>query len=591
MNHLRLFAPSKQAIIGIIMINALLFSGVIYYEFHNVQLDATHLQGSPSNFYNTGSVIYWIETSANSDFSNYPNKTTAFDYSLGKYDGNTVHYYPLINYALHYSDLNGTFLSLQIVSVQKNQALIFVREHLYIKTGHTPSEIQTSPRLNLYNYYFILLGNLNAPNPKQVSYKIIPFKLMDGMALNQISSNRDIGASAWIITVSKSLDIGNKTYIPGYYYIYGSQLLETLAQNLDTTTNEVFTQWSYNEVDDGYSVFPNSTDQFNLIDFLLQHADPTLAMNMITNQALSLNLQFIDSHGFMHFTGDFRNAINIEGNYTGLNLPDYIAINPFDNVSRFWELLPVAGHYRQLTLLPSGNSVIMIVEGSLVGDFYSNSYYNYASPNFDDAKLTSWYQQKYLQIAVFTPFSPTVKNYIQFDKTISQTNQSTVVYPRIPEAYVLPINMTYGSSPFYPLMTQVDGTPTLQIYDTLYDTPNGLLASLNNPEGTWTSNGLSLITLNISLEPSISYTGYKNLRGPQEPFKGDYPNSDAIPTSVEGWSIRQIWGAFHINTLAGEKSIVFCGGYFVKTILNFLPTKVEKSGAFIMEFGLGGIGE
>jgi hypothetical protein len=187
----------------------------------------------------------------------------------------------------------------------------------------------------------------------------------------------------------------------------------------------------------------------NLENEILEYHSSTSLTQLPEIQLVDPTLEIIDSKGRVHFLGepDTHLANEVEGNQTGLNQPEYAMYDPSTDNIRHWDLIPnffAKGTqdwepYGPMTVREAFNNMIVVsfVAPSING-FYDEEQYWDQSKTFSVVKLDNLLKTSSLQVAVFDPSSPTVDNYIQFNKTLSQTPRHTIEFPRLTSSLILP---------------------------------------------------------------------------------------------------------------------------------------------------------
>lgn len=287
------------------------------------------------------------------------------------------------------------------------------------------------------------------------------------------------------------------------------------------------------------------------------------------------HLLLIDSLGTFHFSGETIFINEAEGNSTGRNQPEYLAINPISGRVQLWDIVPA---WEDFDAYPNiidlgGGEIIMIVYSAVINGYYDNLEF---SPDFERTEdydpVWDWYRNKEVQVMRFNPLNPQNENYIQFDKSVSGTEAHTIEYPR-----PLNVEIIANSSANRGTYTAVAVTTDNNLYVFLkqYKTESGVTEEIYYGDSgiMWTSSDHSIIAHSFDLTDHLNYTGYSKIIGPDEDIQDRYDTNgneeDFEYPRLYGWDIISIEAAF----LTGNSIELYFHGYY-DMIGDFARTKL-----------------
>lgn len=561
---LSLLGPNKKSIVTLLIINILLFSSIgslIYYNNHfSNQSIEKNLSPISNKFLEYEGNPFWISYKEAST-SNSSNDLVHREYYLETLR-NTKQYLSVKFFQSEYQESffngNQTNISVNLLLIKSDYVLILLNERALNQSDIIPQSY------SLNRQYLIVFKISMSSNTMILSHMEL-LKIVDSnLFLKDLKEYN-----------SKILMLFRPNYDNIFNYLLNetnedSYSISSTFYNYIQNTLKLSKSNSYispplfkggNLID-----FP-SFQKLNITNILVREFGESMGLHKI-HYLKDTYVNLIDSQGNIHITGDVQNvtnSYNIEGNGTSFNTPDYLVTNPYTNLSIYWDIRPLTTSPNsydsyQLKELANGSILIAFI-GQLSANYYNNQIYNSNSIQFNYTKYNTWYNSKFLQIAIFNPTHPTLSNLIQFNKNISQTNQSTVIFPRLSKISYYPMKLAYSNF----IMTLNGDQTKLLIGLTLYDTNNGYRSYLITSEGnSGSSNGHSLIILEYDIIKGLLLTKTEKLLGPDKKINFDQSNN-TIPSKIDGINVQFLYYFGMYYDLTGK--ITFIIAYSASYIL------------------------
>lgn len=281
-----------------------------------------------------------------------------------------------------------------------------------------------------------------------------------------------------------------------------------------------------------------------------------------------IDLLLVDSSGTYHFSGQVNFYNDVEGNGTGINRPEYLAINPSSGQFQFWDITPWGQPFEgpPKIIEIGGGEIILVLYGPIIDGFYENP--DLVPPverNETNDPLWDWYRNKEKQLVRFNPLNPQNENYIQFDKTVSGRDSHTIEFPR--PVMVDTIDHTDDRYWFLdPLV--VYSNNQFYVFTAQYVTETGLAEEIYYGEidgdsyTMRTSQDLSIVAHQYDLHAGLDYMGYTKIIGPENAIR-DYYEHQGDPDEFE-YAEQDGWGIYHpFSAFLQEDTIhLYFSGYY-----------------------------
>ena len=554
MKVLGLFIPSKKSLWTIALLHLLLlttiFAGIPLYEQKRVASGYTDLSILPKSIRFLGERAYFVAFSyewESPDSFEYENVTYRYFFGFFDFNGRRMELVPFFETSMSFIYTNGTrtHYSFKILKIKGNTANILVSEEF---TVYNPIREKV-----VRDYVFqldMLSGEtkfvlLTYPSDLDLKYRMITAYNSTSMLL--ILRERKKGYLAISPTLSDEMDakLKNADGMGKVFHFSMSQGILESRELVNTTVDTI----NINET--------VGFDGLNITESSLK-ADEAY---MIGDDLFDLRLLLIDKQGRLHFRVSKGTEYPSDGNST-TNTAEYLALDPSIGKMVYWDLITNMDIDFMRIAQMGTDEFLLSFYAPVVQGFFNDERYWIESPNFDRDAYNQWISSRRVQLAKFDPFHPTLENYIQFNKSISQTNKSTVIYPRLVNATAIPFSehissLGFGTPIFDPISREI-GIPLLLLktedgYKSIIPTEDGGMISLGDGKA---------LTVQLFTD-NLTYLRTNELLGPDEKLKGSYPTSDEIPTSLAGWNFISIIGMM----LSANGLNIVVSGYYSSPIL------------------------
>jgi len=560
------FLPSPKIAIGFVLLNLLVIGGItggLFYRNNLSNLDTTQTIPNDDNFISYQNNLYWLsihskssEAIENPDVGIYQQYTKT--YSISIRSGDTIRSIPFFKYIEpdngSVNHIGFTYTQIKLLSVVDGMIFIKLTDHVDKPLNASTHEVEE------LHYHYLGVITLSDSLTQLKSFHLFRQNSTQDV-IRDLRGYQDRLLlllepyyNGSIFTYLKSPDLADGI-------ITSSLLKTTLEQQISTGgTSSIFDAGLREDrepVD-----FSSIVTDLNITNILQQEYGNPVPIFRITELKKS-TIKLIDDTGTIHLTGEqpnyddknYREAYRVDGTTDNssimFNRPDYLAINPSTGQSQYWDIIPFWYDQPNLQLAQLGQGqVIATLNEVNMTDLYTghDTYQGF------DTKF-------YLQYFVFNPFEFGLKNFIQLNKDISQTEQSTVRFPRPVDITIVHQISLYGSNVKLTAITTADGLKAF-ISERIFVTKAGLSSFLDGPDGGFSSSrGGSLVVHTISFDTNFgnSYMGWTKISGPTKRLESNYTEKQWDKERLYGINIDTFY-SIQINPAQTELIFIYAGG-------------------------------
>ncbi len=600
-NPLMIFLPSQKTVVGIILLNLIVLSGV---SISIPIIDMTNIsyQTDDDAFPRVGTFVkyndkvFWIslyeDKNPDFDFNRY---NSTLDYYLNIYFNEKLYKIPFLyidytNVTESYNNFHSYYT--KIISIDATSVLIlytnvfrkfdndYIRQNQNITTRTTIFRINYNPLLNLKKLDYSTM-NIQVINLKTIgNYTIISLTTSEAYPNYLFGVLRN---KRYYTDFTDYYNESNPSSID--YYFMSSRLLNKIndifsSDNSTKYYDPIHLEFNKNEQVVEFETAP----EINLQDVLIDEYNPNISSNNgsspeflenIGLQSILLErsqLKLIDKYGTLHFIGVSPKIYDYEGNSTGLNNPEYLAINPKLGISQAWDITPAYNTFlnpSEVRILPlEDGEIVILSDTARIKGFYENEIFRppYDPNNYDKDYLSLWYRNGSIQVVRIDPLHPTLENYIQWDKNVSQTPEHTIQFPR--PTIISEVPKT-NNVKYYNIASIILNN-TLFVSIAQLDFGDHIDDAIKTETGTlYFSSGYSMILHKFDLKNGITYDGYQTLIKTRTDIKSA-KNIDNLPRQ-KGWAIYDIFEIFVINN---KLMFIFRGSYSTSFKTNYYNTAI-----------------
>jgi hypothetical protein len=577
-----MFFPSGTAIRNLVLINILVISTVILTPPTIMMLQAPAIGETSYRYSNTINYIgfeYWLSietidrTSQSVRISNDIRQVSLIILGQNK------QYYTIPVFMINETEIgySTAFWKVSLMKVNTNFAYIRLNYESWEYTGLNGNYLTKNFQDFIIRFKYNNALSLEDLDSSLSSLQIINLQNMENISLSETYQSEFYeGSFVGVFRNNRFHDdfwtyLRNDTYHD--YFVIAGEMFG--AMDSIFFESEIFVNPMWNNIK-GERLELGKFQTFDIGEALYDEFGEDLGL--ISMHSIKRgHLLLIDSLGTFHFSGETIFINEAEGNSTGRNQPEFLAINPISGQFQFWDIVPA---WEEFAAYPNildlgGGEIIMLVYSAVINGFYENPEYH---PDFERTEdydpVWDWYRDKEVQVIRFNPLNPINENYIQFEKSISGTESHTIEYPR-----PIGVQTIANSSALLGTNTAVSITTDNNLYVFLqqYKTESGVTEELYYGDNgiMWTSSDQSIIMHSFDLTDNLNYTGYSKIIGPDEDIQDWYDgggNDEEFEyPKLYGWDIISIESAF----LTGNYIELYFHGHY-DIVGDFARTKLRR---------------
>lgn len=469
-----------------------------------------------SNILPVNDKAYWVSMESNSVDVTNNSKTigefTILNYYLSQFDGHNVKqvFITTTNFTYIYSNFgdaafnHSSSLSFKLM-VAENYIYLSISE-TYYQMFPKGSELNLTYNLNgyptlvTYNRY-LQRYSINPVLTLEDTYLISPINIATYNTTSQILLTTNNGStSLYMIDFFASMNRLSQEY------------------PLDTSTN--------------------SSLQFQPVGLDLETYLGSLSPDFTIDMVYA-SVDMVDSLGRIHITGKGSVKDDQQG-WSDTSQADYVMIDPTTKMVYYWQLTPDSDT-TAIKFVDLGVSTLVFLDTVNINGFYDNSTYWSNSPDYNETAYYMNFRHRTIQYAVVDFANATLENYVQFDKSVSQTESHTILFPRLSNTTSLDYTLsevTFSRARF--AVSKIGDTVALGVF--LYKTSSGFRGSLG---GCDSSHGRDLVRQTFSINGnSVKDTGYS---GTLSTINYDSCDDD-YPWQERGWTTLKVYDLFNLQS-------------------------------------------
>jgi len=470
-----------------------------------------------SNILPVNDKAYWVSLESNSvgitNNSKIIGEFTILNFYLSQFDGqnlkkifitttNFTHIYLDINFGD--TDFNGSSSLSFKVMASGNYIYLSISETYYqmFPKGselNNTSDLNGFPAIITYNFY-LQRYSITPVLTLEDTYLISPINIATYNSTSQILMTPNNGStSLYMIDFFASMSKLSKEY------------------PLDTSTNS------------SLKFHPVGLD----LKAYLGSLSPDYTIDMVY-----ASVDMVDSLGRIHITGVGSVRDDQQG-WTDISQADYVMIDPTTKKVYYWQLTPDSDT-TAVKFVDLGVSTLVFLDTVNITGFYENSTYWNNSPDYNNTAYYTNFRHRTIQYAVVNFTNATLENYVQFDKSVSQTESHTILFPRLFNTTSLDYTMGeihFSGTRF--AVSRIGDTVALGVF--LYKTSSGYRGSLGGCEA---SHGRDLVRQTFSVKGnSVKDTGYSGTLSTVNYDSCD----DNYPFQERGWTTLKVYDLFNLH--------------------------------------------
>ena len=564
--------PSRNALISILFINLLMATGIIggvtFVEYQSVS--QLNIPGELQDSVTDGRSMYFISELIE---KNLNTEVHTIYLSVREDKSSTeITVYPIMKYNQEGNPLDQYRLGFQFLGISSNQIFVEVRElqNHGVTNGFIPENRYilriTRSYPDKYGFNLMQYYSYSMTNADYSSFTYIDLKIDSGNIYSVLGSpNRTIVAQSEDI-----FSLLNQKLNSARNFSSSKPLqIDNIAENQSIIQTAIGTAVDTSTIFD-FDIMANSSHQITIPqNYINYHPYATSQYPTILSvRDGRINLDF-DSIKF-----------NIgEGNQTGTNAADYLYVNFATNQSYYWDLIPeIAERYGiDAHFLPDGRVIIDFIAANIT-NFYQNPAFDENSPRYDVNQNYDKYfrDRSRWQFVIIYPEDPTIQNFVQFDKSISQTAQSTVIFPRPTHIYhveyadqILWHSVYHHSA----VRSTADNNVVVDFYMRAIQTTDGYSTNYATGPDIYSqsgiSHGFSLLRVTYEIKERVNLLSEQKLIGPKQQLHNAdqiFNQSDGYKTverKLSGWSVNFLYNTLTIDTNNGQRTYVLYNAEYI----------------------------